>query len=67
MCLPMCGITGTYIFVYACLMSAMCRDLFARYKLSVPNTWEDMLQIARTMNGTDFDNDKVGIEAQRMI
>jgi ABC-type glycerol-3-phosphate transport system substrate-binding protein len=33
------------------------RDLFARYALTVPQTWDDMLGVARRMNGTDTDAD----------
>lgn len=33
------------------------RDLFDRYKLSVPVTWEDYVQLAERMNGTDVDGD----------
>jgi ABC-type glycerol-3-phosphate transport system substrate-binding protein len=33
------------------------KDLFARYSLTVPQTWDDMLALARLMNGTDTDGD----------
>ncbi|GIL92890.1 hypothetical protein Vretifemale_20376, partial [Volvox reticuliferus] len=36
------------------------RDLFDRYKLSVPVTWEEFAELARKMNGTDTDGDGVG-------
>ncbi|KAJ9511369.1 hypothetical protein QJQ45_029811, partial [Haematococcus lacustris] len=35
-----------------------CRlDLFQRYQLDVPQTWSDLLDMARLMNGTDTDGD----------
>jgi ABC-type glycerol-3-phosphate transport system substrate-binding protein len=36
-----------------------CRaDLFQAYNLTVPQTWDDFLQVAKTMNGTvDTDGD----------
>ncbi|KAG2490411.1 hypothetical protein HYH03_011211 [Edaphochlamys debaryana] len=36
------------------------RDLFDRYKLPVPVTWEDFADLAERMNGTDTDGDGVG-------
>ncbi|EFJ47381.1 hypothetical protein VOLCADRAFT_92015 [Volvox carteri f. nagariensis] len=35
------------------------RDLFLRYNLSVPVTWDDFVQLAEQMNGTDVDGDGV--------
>ncbi|GFH07638.1 uncharacterized protein HaLaN_02468, partial [Haematococcus lacustris] len=32
-------------------------DLFQRYQLDVPQTWSDLLDMARLMNGTDTDGD----------
>ncbi|KAJ9511227.1 hypothetical protein QJQ45_017170, partial [Haematococcus lacustris] len=32
-------------------------DLFQRYQLEVPQTWSDLLDMARLMNGTDTDGD----------
>eukprot|EP00798_Chlamydomonas_sp_ICE-L_P011267 gene11267-18894_t len=32
-------------------------DLFEKYNLTVPVTWEDALEIAQRFNGTDFDGD----------
>ncbi|KAL6750966.1 hypothetical protein V8C86DRAFT_758565 [Haematococcus lacustris] len=32
-------------------------DLFQRYQLDVPQTWSDLLDMARLMNGTDTDAD----------
>ncbi len=41
-----------------CCICVMCRqDLFARYNLSVPRTWDEFLLIAKRMNGTDTDGD----------
>ncbi|KAJ9511247.1 hypothetical protein QJQ45_017159 [Haematococcus lacustris] len=35
-----------------------CRlDLFQRYQLDLPQTWSDLLDMARLMNGTDTDGD----------
>ncbi|GLI71278.1 hypothetical protein VaNZ11_016406 [Volvox africanus] len=36
------------------------RDLFLRYNLSVPVTWDEFVQLAEQMNGTDTDGDGVG-------
>ncbi|GLI65577.1 hypothetical protein VaNZ11_009149 [Volvox africanus] len=36
------------------------RDLFERYNLSVPATWEEFAELAGKMNGTDTDGDGVG-------
>jgi multiple sugar transport system substrate-binding protein len=33
------------------------RDLFQRYGLAVPQTWDDMLALVKRMNGTDADGD----------
>jgi multiple sugar transport system substrate-binding protein len=32
-------------------------DLFQKYKLAVPQTWDDMLALAAAMNGTDTNGD----------
>jgi hypothetical protein len=48
------------------MMSMLCcvstlhrRDLFQRYGLDVPQTWDDYVAIATAMNGTDTDGDGV--------
>jgi ABC-type glycerol-3-phosphate transport system substrate-binding protein len=33
------------------------RDLFAKHGLTVPQTWDDMLELASRMNGTDTNGD----------
>jgi multiple sugar transport system substrate-binding protein len=33
------------------------RDLFERFRLALPETWDDMLALATHMNGTDVDGD----------
>jgi hypothetical protein len=35
-------------------------DLFQRHNLSIPDTWEQLLEVAARYNGTDFDGDGVG-------
>ncbi|KAJ9511501.1 hypothetical protein QJQ45_029838 [Haematococcus lacustris] len=42
--------------VAACSPAALL-DLFQRYQLDVPQTWSDLLDMARLMNGTDTDGD----------
>ena len=36
------------------------RDLFARYNLSVPATFDEFVDLALRMNGTDTDGDQIG-------
>jgi ABC-type glycerol-3-phosphate transport system substrate-binding protein len=33
------------------------KDLFHRYSIAVPQTWDDMLAVAKYMNGTDTNGD----------
>ncbi len=33
------------------------RDVLAAAKLPVPATWDDLLLVAQTLNGSDFNND----------
>ncbi|GFH27984.1 guanylate cyclase domain-containing protein, partial [Haematococcus lacustris] len=40
-----------------CFSSSRLLDLFQRYQLDVPQTWSDLLDMARLMNGTDTDGD----------
>ena len=36
------------------------KDVFLAHNVSVPNTWDEYLQIAQLLNGTDMDGDGVG-------
>lgn len=33
------------------------RDVFAMQNLTAPHTWSDLLDLARALNGTDFNGD----------
>ena len=36
------------------------KDIFLAYNVSVPNTWDEYLEVAQKLNGTDLDGDGVG-------
>ena len=36
------------------------KDVFLSHNVSVPNTWDEYLEVAQLLNGTDFDGDGVG-------
>ncbi len=40
------------------------RDVLAAARLPVPETWEDLLLVARALNGSDFNNDGRAGESQ---
>lgn len=50
-----------------CIPCATCthptlrrRDVFKERGLSPPNTWEEMVELAKQLNGTDFSGDGEG-------